>query len=201
MKTLTSATTFPSPEVVTGDDTAPKVIAVEVKLRAGAATHSRSVDQSAEALSREQVRGQRLALGVQRTKSRDFSALNFLNRTYPHPPDLPYPLPTSTQGKGAWPATDAAARGDRAGSSVGGGFACVGTSSNLTSLEPVGPGTQKRRGVRAGLAAGPQKRGRSGIPMLRDPSVGGDRGRASTAPPPRGCRITMARSVWLRRNG
>src|SRR5690349_18612450 len=65
------------------------------------------------------------------------------------PPDRPYPDLTSTHGKGAWPATDAAAGGDRAGSSVGGP-----SGPNLASLEPVGPGTQKRRGARAGGATG-----------------------------------------------
>jgi hypothetical protein len=60
-------------------------------------------------------------LGVQRMKTSDFNALNFLDPIGPHPPDPPYPVLTSTRGKGAWPATDAAAGGDRAGSSVGGG--------------------------------------------------------------------------------
>src|SRR6478752_8716663 len=44
-----------------------------------------------------------------------FNALNFLDQTCPHPPNRPYPGPTSSRGKGARPATIAAAGGDRAG--------------------------------------------------------------------------------------
>ena len=85
-----------------------------------------------------------LILWVSATNISKINILNFLDLIYPHPPNRPYPDLTSTQGKGAWPATDAAAGGDRAGSSVGGP-----SGPNLASLEPVGPGTQKRRGARA----------------------------------------------------
>src|SRR6478752_4418785 len=54
-------------------------------------------------------------LSVQRAKPSVFNTLSFFGPIYPHPPNRPYPGPTSSRGKGARPATIAAAGGDRAG--------------------------------------------------------------------------------------
>src|SRR6478752_7131164 len=54
-------------------------------------------------------------LSVQRAKPSVFNTLSFFGPIYPHPPNRPYPGRTSSRGKGARPATIAAAGGDRAG--------------------------------------------------------------------------------------
>ena len=66
------------------------------------------------------------------------------------------------------------------------GPACVRTSSNLMSLVPAGLGTRIQRGVRAGLATGPWKRGRSGDPDAAGPVRRGRSGQGvNSAPAPR----------------
>ena len=86
-----------------------------------------------------------------------------LNLYAPHPRAAAVSCTHLDAGKGAWPATDAAAGAIEREALSAVLSAWVGTTSNLTSLVPVGPGTQIRRDVRAGLAAG----GRT-TPAVRD---------------------------------
>ena len=69
-------------------------------------------------------------------------------------PDRPYPDLTSTQGKGAWPATDAAAGGDRAG------LGWRGLLQRVRGLPSLGspPAVGVERGQSASMPIGPRPR-------------------------------------------
>ena len=103
-------------------------------------------------------------------------------------------LLTSSRGKGAWPATDCGGGGRSSGEGPRGILGRSGASACW--LNPPAVGVVEDQGACLGLLARlPRPLGSSGNGGARVPV------RPQQGHPPGRWRITVARSVWLRRNG